>query len=160
MAGTYRPDRHRAREGAPDGGAPLDPHRPPLHLSLRRADLWREIVEQLPPRVAVTADTVLLEQLVGAVDAAREAAKHLAVEGYTGIGSTGAAVPSHWFKIEMQAMDKVARICAEIGLTPQSRLRLADGMPPKEAASAKDDKWAAFASVEAAINRGPRRSDA
>jgi P27 family predicted phage terminase small subunit len=95
-----------------------------------------------------------VEQLVGAVDAAREAARHLAVEGYQGVGSTGAPVPSHWFKTEMMAMDKIARIASEIGMTPQSRLRLAYVVPPPEAPDASDP-WAMFApAVQAAVRAG------
>lgn len=145
LAGTLRPDRHALRDRAPPGGAAIDHGTaPPAHLAPHVATVWRELVAKLPAGLVREADAVLLESLAEAVSLHRQCARSVAVEGPFCAGSEGQPVQHPASKTLISLAPSIARLCAELGLTPQARLRLADAMPPKDAAE-PDDPWAAFA---------------
>jgi P27 family predicted phage terminase small subunit len=156
LQGSYRKDRHAPRDRAPAGGAEITSATPaPQHLSPAVAHVWREVVALLPDRLARQADALLLESLASALHMHREAARVLAVEGPSCTGSMGQAT-QHWaWKTQTQAALIVAKLCGELGLSPQARLRLADGPPAEHAAPDPSDPWSQFEAAIAAAS-GPR----
>lgn len=157
LQATYRKDRHQARDAAPDGGDALDyAATPPRHLAPHIAAIWREVVALIPPGLARHADALLIEALVGAVAMHREAARVLSIEGPSCTGSTGQPT-QHWaWKTQAGAALIIARLSGELGLSPQSRLRLAEGIAPPQPKLDPADVWASFDHVmkPGAIRRG------
>lgn len=146
LAATFRPDRHAKRADAPDGGAALTyATAPPAHLSPACAAIWRELVSLVPAGVATVADGAVIETLCHALHAHREAARLVALEGIIGSGSEGQPVAHPALKVQASFAPVILKCCAELGLSPQSRLRLSDVMPTKEPASDPADPWASFA---------------
>lgn len=132
---------------------------PPGHLAPHVQAVWRELVAKLPAGLVREGDAVLLEALAEALSLHRQCAHALALEGPFCAGSEGQPVQHPASKTLISIGPTIARLCAELGLTPQGRLKLCDVMPPKDVADG-DDPWSVFAKAEAAIARGGRRSDA
>lgn len=160
LAGTLRRDRHAKRDRAPDGGASLSPHDAPRHLSPAVAVIWREVVEVMPPGLAGAADAALIETLCHALHSHREAARIIALEGVLGRGSEGQPVPHPALRVQTAAAPIILKACADLGMTPQARLRLSDAMPDKPAEPDPADPWAAFDAVGREIAAKRKRADA
>jgi P27 family predicted phage terminase small subunit len=152
LSGTLRADRHAKRHLAPDGGAPLADMPPPEHLTPRQTILWREVLAAVPVGLATRADRFAVAAYAQCLDAYREAMTATAMEGTTARGSQGQPVPSAHFRVAMMALDRLHLIGSRLGLDPQSRLRLADGMPEAPATDDEGDPWSGFAIAEV----GPR----
>jgi hypothetical protein len=58
-AGTFRPDRHAARDAAPKSSAPIGD--PPPELAPDAAECWRELVAEAAAGVLTGADRGLVE---------------------------------------------------------------------------------------------------
>lgn len=117
----------------------------PLHLSPAAADAWRQIIRTAPAGLLGEADALAVESLAVAVAAHREASRLVAVEGVLSAGSMGQPVMSGALRAMLGASMVIAKLCADLGMSPQARLRLADAMPdPADKPADALDPWAQF----------------
>lgn len=144
LEGSFRGDRHKARDLAPEGGAELLTEAPPAHLTARQCAIWHEVLAVLPAGLARLADRFIVAAYVQCLDAYREAMTSTAIEGSTARGSQGQPVPSAHFRVSMMALDRLHALGSRLGLDPQSRLRVADAMPDRPAEASEGDPWAIF----------------
>jgi P27 family predicted phage terminase small subunit len=129
LQGTYRPDRQGARREveAPDE---LTAGAAPPHLTEVERRIWAEALDVAPPHLLKSADSFTLEVFVAAVAAHREAR---AARAATGLlleperGDRIAVINPLTGEIRRQAR-LIAELGAKLGLTPDARLRLLDGI--------------------------------
>jgi P27 family predicted phage terminase small subunit len=153
LRGTFRAGRHKHREEhAPKAEGDLTQMEPPFHLNDQDANIWREALSFAPAGVIARADTFLVEALATAVQDMRRAraAQTMLDEGrqlpFLTKGDGGKPAISPYMTIERRARDQVLRLCAELGLSPVARQRLA-GVPAAPAPGQglqPEDPWAAF----------------
>ena len=61
LSGAYKRNPQRRPKNEPQPEGKFDPE-PPRHLMHLEKECWRQLVAAIPPQVATTADTMLIEQ--------------------------------------------------------------------------------------------------
>ncbi len=86
--------------------------------------IWRQVIECMPPGIITRADSGMLESYCRAKATVAKADAELARIGWLVKGRQGEAVKNPWSTIRAQAAKEQHRAAVELGLTPQSRVRL------------------------------------
>lgn len=88
---------------------------------------WQEIVKMLTDLdVLDSADAAVVETAAAMLGRMREAREELNRSNMVEVTQRGAEVPSAFWRIEREAGLQVAKLLAELGLTPSARARLAN----------------------------------
>lgn len=123
----------KAISGGLDGVPP-----PSAHVPKDMVDEWNVVGADLQARGLLTASMVgVLETYIIARWTVREAAAAIAEHGILVKGSHGAPKPNPAAGMLSKGQDTVARLAAEMGLTPASRSRKA--LQPHEGGSDADE---------------------
>ena len=80
--------------------------------------------------VRCSPDVLVIETLAGMVDWNRRAAAQLESTGAWGPGARGGEVASPAWRVYRDSSREIARISAELGLTPTARNRVVAGVGP------------------------------
>ena len=124
--------RKKAAERAANSDQPVEIGRPPTHLRAEAAQVWREVVEQLPEGILANADVLLLEVLADAVVDYREAQRTVQAEGAT--IKTASGMHRHPAAVAAQQHRSAMRSCfADLGMSPQARARIGLTLDREEA---------------------------
>lgn len=149
LEGTFRPARHDRRRAEPVAPGALAELPPPAWLTEAQATLWRDIIARAPAGVLRAADAELFCAYVELADRHRravevqnqlDAGRVTPLLTRAGPGSTVAESP--YLRIADRCVMLMARLAAELGLSPLARVRLgaADG-PLLGGEDADGDGW-------------------
>jgi P27 family predicted phage terminase small subunit len=131
LEGTYEPGRHAHRREVAAQGE-LAAGSAPLHLSDAERRIWIEVCNVAPARLLKNADRFMLEALVTAIAAHREARAERAATGLLMEPTRGDRIPQInplAGEIRRQAR-LIAELGSKLGLTPDARVRLLDSIRP------------------------------
>jgi P27 family predicted phage terminase small subunit len=122
-----RHDRVNERAPIPDEGRA----KPPRGLSPPQRRIFRLVVDELA-RMGVRCgpDTLIIESLAGMVDWKRRASAKLELGGAWGPGARGGEVATPAWRVFRDANREIARLSAELGLSPTARNRVMTGPEP------------------------------
>ena len=99
--------------------------KPPGWLTAEQLGEWKRLVRILhPTRVLTEADADLLALYCQHHAVWRRANKELDVSGFVITTDKGYPMQSTWLSISMQAAKQMARLLAELGMTPAARTRI------------------------------------
>ncbi|MDX2274371.1 MAG: phage terminase small subunit P27 family [Hyphomonadaceae bacterium] len=132
---------NRTRKPPPRFGVCIPHLEPPSHLSTVAKKFWRENYE--PLRIAGTltpGDLVAFELLCQAYARWRAAEDELKTSGAYRKAANGLTAPSPFFRIARQCGDEVRAAMADFGMTPPSRMRLSEFLPPKPPHKSDEDE--------------------
>jgi P27 family predicted phage terminase small subunit len=129
VEGTLRAHHARRREVASTGDLATQP--PPAHLSECERVIWHQACRVAPVGLLTAADTFLLDAFCCAVAAHREARAALATSPLLVEAGNGSRVVNPLAGEARRQARLVAELGARLGLEPQARLRLLDGVPPE-----------------------------
>jgi P27 family predicted phage terminase small subunit len=128
-----RRDRINARAPTPSDGVPT----PPRSLSPPQRAIFRQVVAELTAmRVRCTPDVLIIEALAGMVGWNRRASAELERVGAWGPGARGGVVTTPAWRVFRDSNHEIARLSAELGLSPTARNRLVTGPEPASALEA------------------------
>lgn len=115
-----------------EGGLDHAPPAPP-HFDADMAEQWRDIVQDLRDRKLLTM-TMLgsVEMYVMALANVRKAQKSIDEHGVLVAGAEGALKPNPASGLLWRSQAIVARLAAELGLTPAARAKTAQKPPEEE----------------------------
>jgi P27 family predicted phage terminase small subunit len=132
LEGTYQRCRHGARRDI-DGGGNLADSPPPAHLNAAEAAIWREVLRVAPSRLLREADAAVVERFVCAIAACREASALRAQTSLLVKSSHADRAPIiNPLNGEIRRLSYlICELARQLGCTPQSRLRLTDGVGPE-----------------------------
>jgi phage terminase small subunit len=130
LRGTYRRDRHEARETPVEPPGDLSKARPPKHLTSREAAIWRTTVKNAPWLKPVDSDLLASYcQCVGEI------------EQLSAARATCEAILPETEKSMRGAARQLTMLANALALTPSQRQRLFI-KPPEQSKPAGDDVWA------------------
>ncbi len=127
LIGGMRGDRINRRAPIPRDGPPA----PPAHLSPDQRRIFRQITAELVGmRVRCAPDRLIVESLAVMVDWSRRACAEMEENGAWGPGARGGEVATPAWRIYRDSTREIARLSAELGLTPAARNRVVTGAEP------------------------------
>lgn len=122
-----RRDRVNARAPIPSEGPPS----PPRSLTVEQRRIFRQVTHELAGmRVRCSPDRLIVESLAGMVDWNRKARAELETSGAWGPGARGGEVATPAWRVYRDSTREIARLSAELGLTPTARNRVVTGPEP------------------------------
>lgn len=123
-------------EARPDSVLP----KPPSHLDREGRTEWRRVGRELEALGLVsTIDRALLAAYCAAWSRLVDAEAHLRDSGSIVIAANGAIAQSPYLQIANKAIDQLARLAPEFGMSPSSRSRVRATKPKQEIA--EEDRW-------------------
>jgi P27 family predicted phage terminase small subunit len=123
-----RRDRVNARAPMPGEGPPT----PPRSLTGEQRRIFRQVTDELARmRVRCAPDRLIVESLAAMVDWNRKARAQLEVGGAWGPGARGGEVATPAWRVYRDSTREIARLSAELGLTPTARNRVMTGPEPR-----------------------------
>jgi P27 family predicted phage terminase small subunit len=170
LEGTYERSRHARRQDvAAEGDLAAQP--PPAHLTRAERAVWRQVCKVAPAQLLRDADAFLLEAFSCAVVAHRDARAALASSTLLVEARNGAHVVNPLAGEIRRQGRLVAELGSKLGLAPEARLRLMDGVLPQmevtdpefrrrygEVDSRRSDVSAILISLKRADKKSPGRS--
>jgi phage terminase small subunit len=144
LRGTFRPTRHRDRDGepVPSGKLGVDaPHR----MTPLQAEYWGAAVEAAPPDLLRSIDGAALSIYAVAAALHQQACEEQAKEALSPDGKT----MSPYLKIADIAGSRMLRAIGELGFSPSSRPRLPSSGVKAKGEDPAADFWSRFGPVPA-----------
>jgi P27 family predicted phage terminase small subunit len=96
----------------------------PDHLDQTASDLWRTVIDAMPPGFYSAADMPLLASFCQAYSLHKLATETLQTEGHISVGQSGAAYQNPWVSILNKQAMTMASLGDRLGLSPAARIGL------------------------------------